>query len=150
MTYCLKKQSNKKAFTLIELLIVIAIIGILSGVVMVSSRSGVDKAKRASAISTASSAMVELVTCGEDGGLVKTDTFSATGGGTICCTSASGACTTIAGHALTWPDLTNIGWRYRTNPTGNLNVATGFVYVIENIADNTQIVTCRTLDGSCT
>lgn len=44
-------MQNKKAFTLIELLIVIAIIGILAGVVLVSTNSGRQKAKDANYIS---------------------------------------------------------------------------------------------------
>lgn len=48
---------NTKAFTLIELLIVIAIIGILAGVVLVSTSAGRGKAKDAAIMSTANSMM---------------------------------------------------------------------------------------------
>ncbi|PIR73336.1 MAG: hypothetical protein COU40_03060 [Candidatus Moranbacteria bacterium CG10_big_fil_rev_8_21_14_0_10_35_21] len=53
----MKKSKNKKAFTFIELLIVIAIIGILSSVVLVSLNSGRAKAKDASAVSAANALM---------------------------------------------------------------------------------------------
>ena len=109
----MKKQENKiifrKGFTLIELLIVIAIIGILSSVVLVSTRSGVDKAKRASALTTAASALPELVTCQDDNGFVKALPAA---GQTICWKDAAFS-VAADGHSAAWGDLSNTaGWAY--------------------------------------
>ncbi|MCD6149634.1 prepilin-type N-terminal cleavage/methylation domain-containing protein [bacterium] len=62
-----KLHNNKKAFTLIEILIVIAIIGILVSVIMVSLNVARNKARVAEFQSTASSMNTALVTeCNRD------------------------------------------------------------------------------------
>jgi len=52
---------KSKSFTLIELLVVIVIIGILAGVIMISTSSSIDKASRAKAITFSASVQESLL-----------------------------------------------------------------------------------------
>ena len=120
----LKKKVEKginSGFTLIELLIVIAIIGILSGIVVVSSSGAVEKSKRASALTTVSSILTELVTCQDDGGFAKATTPNA--GEPVCCVSNTCAAI-LSGHTVTWPTVAaKTGYDYNGTPTGTLATA---------------------------
>lgn len=91
------QKKQKKGFTLVELLIVIAIIGILAGVVFVSTGTSVQKAKRAAALATTSSVLQEIVACQDDGfGLNAYNTSNS------ICNDAS--------HTEKWPDISTSGW----------------------------------------
>ncbi len=141
-----KKKINKnyfkvkQGFTLIELLIAIAIIGILAGVVLVSSASAVEKAKRASAISTMSSVLPELVTCQDDGfGLNAFNTAS-----TIC---------NDASHSVLWPNITATGYAMTatTAPTAtNAGILTYTFTATKVINGVTNTITCNYATGTCT
>lgn len=106
----------KKGFTLVELLTVIAIIGILSSIVLVSSSGSRDKAKRASALTTASSALPEIVTCQDDNGTISA--YSGVGGaGAVICVAT--------GHTTTWGSLgTTTGWTYSIPAKTNAEIGT--------------------------
>jgi prepilin-type N-terminal cleavage/methylation domain-containing protein len=132
-----KKQKMKRAFTLIELLIVIAIIGILASVVLVSTRSGVDKAKRASALTTASSALPEIVACQDDG--FGTNAWAA-GGGTKICNDAS--------HTVTWPDTTSTGWTIVAAASA-VPVPDAFTYTVHYVAGGQADITCSLSANMC-
>jgi prepilin-type N-terminal cleavage/methylation domain-containing protein len=70
----------QKGFTLIELLIVIAITGILAGVILVSTSSARSKAVVAAARQVGKSVMPYVAECLASGGTVQT----ASNGGAVC------------------------------------------------------------------
>jgi len=136
----MKKTGNKiiskKGFTLIEMLMVVAIIGILSSVVMVSMSGGREKANRASAITTLSSVLSELVICQDDNGNL--NAYSA--GAPIC---------TAAGHTAIWPNISKTGWviTAASRPAAtNAEIAT---YTFSATKAGQTTVTCNYAKNSC-
>jgi len=77
-------KNKNKAFTLIELLIVIAIIGILASIVLVNLNSGRTKAVNASALSSATQLLKIVEMCDLDGGKIVGPANANNGGGNIC------------------------------------------------------------------
>jgi prepilin-type N-terminal cleavage/methylation domain-containing protein len=141
---------KKNGFTLVELMIVIAIIGILSGIVLVGTGSSVEKSKRSSAVATMSSILPELVTCEDDNGVAinsaaPTANTPSTTNTYVCC--ASGACGGPAsGHSVKWPDIkTKTGWAY-VKPTGSLNVGD---YAFTANKNGQTDIKCSYADNSC-
>ena len=147
---------HNAGFTLIELLVVIAIIGILSGIVLVSTQGVTTKAKRASALSTAASALPELVTCNDDQGAAKDTVMVA--GDLVCCkykaspiACSNVAANQVAGHTATWPDVSKTGWAYTGTPTGDL-VDDNYVFTLTRTGGTgtgTDLITCSQAANSC-
>jgi len=110
-------KNSTRGFTLIELLVVIAIIGILASVVLAGLSSQRDRARQASAISSARSVVPVATACIDANGTIQ-DPAAGTGGGLIC----------NAGNITdTWPDITTTNWTY-----GNPANASGedFTYTV--------------------
>ncbi len=132
-----KNLSLKKGFTLIELMIVIAIIGILAGVVTVSMKSSVDKSKRASAMTSAASVLPELVTCADDGGVASVPTAN------------SDICTGVAGHAnADWPNISaKTGWNY--GATNGTLAAGNYVFCLTKTGESPAFIKCSVAQSDC-
>lgn len=131
--------SLRNGFTLVELMVVIAIIGIMASVVTVSMKGSVDRSKKASALTTASSVLPELVTCADDGYEANTPS-----GGTQICNCSS------CGHSANWPDVVSkTGWDYGTGtyaPSGTL--ANGD-YVFYLVKTGEAEIECSLADNGC-
>jgi prepilin-type N-terminal cleavage/methylation domain-containing protein len=96
---------KNKGFTILELLVTIAIIGILASTVIVSLSNQRAKAKIAAAQSTISSVLPIVITCLDEAKDINPISDAQDGGGAIC-----------DGNDATWPPLTG-GWTYSSlNP----------------------------------
>lgn len=134
----LKKSicAGKHGFTLTELMIVIAIIGILASVVTVSMKTSVDKSKKASALTTAASVLPELVTCEDDGGNIAAYTGNGPSSADIC--SASGH------SGIKWPSLGTTGWSYNVPAATPINSSYSF-----KISNGTSNISCSLSNNGC-
>lgn len=129
-----------------ELMIVIAIIGILASIVLASLNSARIKARRASALSSVSSAMAELAVCSNDGG--DASATAPSGGTTPVCCEDDTCATAMSGHNnVIWPDIGTTGWNYLDDPTGSLD-AGDYVITVRNVVTG-DIITCEALTGPC-
>ena len=147
---------EKRGFTLIELLIVIAIIGILASIVLVSLQGVRNRARRASALSSASSVMGELTTCADEGGEAIWGDVP-TSGMPVCCngdgSDASNCSDFFSGHDATWPDIAKTGWIYSPS-RGSLNGGDGgdggdYQFTLSNPTTGESNIVCDFSDKSC-
>ncbi len=132
----MNRKLNKKGFTLVELLVVVAIIGILAAIVIVSTSGTTDRVRVASLQSTLSTVTLHANLCASDGGTVQAPTSATTGGGNVCSSTTSTAATY---PALNGQGLESANYQYIT--TNNTTVSAG--------VGTTAVVTCTVGTGSC-
>jgi prepilin-type N-terminal cleavage/methylation domain-containing protein len=138
-----QKRIKIKGFTLIELLIVIAIIGILASIVLVSTRSGIDQSKRASALTTASSVLPEIVACSDDGGnITGYNGNNGSGSANIC---------DAAGHSVPWPSTNTTGWNINAGSTSGGNIPSNYTFNITPPSSGTaySTISCNIATSTC-
>jgi len=124
---CKLKISNS-AFTLIEIMIAIAIIGILSAVVLVSMKTYGVKARASRALAQASGAIPSLVSCAGNGG---TPAFS----GDICSLGSS------YGSWPTFPSDYGVA-------ASNWTSASSWYFTVTS-ANDSQKICCNSKMSSC-
>lgn len=83
MQFKLNKMKKEEGFTLVELLLVLAIISILSGTILVSVTSHKAKAHQSRMLAQLAGAIQNMVLCRSDQGAI-TEPNTSTGGGNIC------------------------------------------------------------------
>lgn len=116
-------KKNKSGFTLIELMVAIAIIGILAAVVLVSMKNFGAKARASKALAQASSVVPTIISCWGNGGEVKVP--DANGGEAFC--YIGGVLKEDYGK---WPamgsgDMSTWEWRATTNFVVSCSAAVG-------------------------
>jgi len=94
------QSSTEKGFTMIEMLLVIAIIGILSAAILVGISSQRDKARASRVLVELSGVIQPMMMCWADGGSVNTPS----GGNSIC---------DLSSNYGIWPTINDDGWTYR-------------------------------------
>lgn len=124
-----KNPSLEKGFTLIEILVAIAIVGILAGVVLVSMSSYRAKANASKITASLSSAATSMASCWGMGGFV----LEPYADRNICTFTTSSSSISSYGK---WPDIASLAANYTySESAANLgSLPFGF---IENIEENT-------------
>jgi len=139
---CKLKIAKRDAFTLIEIMVAIAIVGILSAVVLVSMKTYGAKARSSKALAQLSSAMPSMVSCWGNGN----DVGAPASGGAICQDSAATP-NDIASYG-TWPiagsgDLTNYSY------TSTLTSKSSWLIKLSDSANDKKRVCCNSAMMNC-
>ena len=133
----IKLKNNNSGFTLIELMTVIAIIGILASAIMISL--GVQK-KRATVnkvLTELSGVMENIYLCKSDDGTVNAPDTSTNGGNDIC---------DISGNYGKWPNIGDDEFSY---PTG-ISFSTSTWYYSAIPSDSSmETICCNSTSGKC-
>lgn len=138
---------KKAGFTLVEILVVVAIIGILSSVAIVNLSSAKDKAKRARVLSQLSELSAAIIVCQDDNKNVTFDGSTECSGNQAPLVEQSVCLNSVA----TWPTLVD-GWIYDANCNSDVSQNTWVYQACESTGANCDSgkkrVNCS--QGGCT
>lgn len=139
INYTKNKSRREKAFTLIELLLVMTIIAILGGVVFVAIGNQRERTRMQTAVATASSILDFAQECEFKGCvLVAPGNDNGEGSGDLICQESDGSVCTIT----EWPELSVEGCVY-----DSINTPSRGDYTID--CDSIGSVFCSAISGSC-
>ena len=125
--------SARQGFTLTELLLVMAIIGILAGVIMVGMGSSRKKARVTSALKTADSVLAEAAECYLKNGTFNQWINDSSGTGPIC-----------VGSSGQWPELVS------KCAYSNFNAsAFTFEIICNQTSNGNDVISCDVANASC-
>lgn len=137
ITKFLAKKSNKKGFTLVELLLVLAIISILSGTILITVSSHKKRAEEAKMQAQLAGAISDVILCRSDDGVVATPHGTA-GSINIC---------SLGGAYGKWPatgGTTGFG-NYASGAASTFADGTWFV----SVDDTTAMICCNSGSNQC-
>lgn len=131
-------KKNTKAFSLIEVMVAIAIVGILAAVVLVAMSSYGKRARASNALASLSSAIPGMVSCWGNGGTVN----SPSSGGSIC---------SLASSYGQWPQTAGSLSSYAYTGSTITDRTTWFVMLTSSTDDrrvccNSAMMNCKLLD----
>jgi prepilin-type N-terminal cleavage/methylation domain-containing protein len=106
-----KQKQNKQGFTMIEILLVIAIIAILASAILVGISGQREKARTSKVLMELSATLQPMMMCWSDGETVVIPSAVA-GGGNICSGDSSYG---------TWPVISSEGWFFTTRTIDTVN-----------------------------
>ncbi|MEA2007127.1 MAG: type II secretion system protein [Patescibacteria group bacterium] len=130
--------SSKEGFTLMELLLTMAIIAILAGAILISLSSQRQKANQAKLLSEFSGVLQPMLMCRSDGESINAPNGSA-GGGNICQGEPNYG---------TWPSVSAAGFDDFVSPNdAGINDGTWYFYAKET--GESVYVCCNSRSGRC-
>jgi prepilin-type N-terminal cleavage/methylation domain-containing protein len=141
----MKKMIKKRGFTLVEMLLAIAILVVLSGAILVSISSQREKARVTRMLSEVSAVVPAIYMCVADGGSVQIP--SSSGGNEVC--QIDGVLESGYGE---WPAVIDGFSQYNASDSDDFNDDNWYLELLDDnsisrICCNTNMAGCKILDS---